>query len=138
MKKPKAKKCIDCKRRPARNRRSRCGPCLNKHWRAADPVRAAFNSLRASAKRRGKVFEITLEYFRGFCVKTEYLKGKGISAESYHVDRIDESLGYIEGNLQVLTNAANIKKYLEYDYRTREAKVIKTGNGQPRGDDMPF
>ena len=92
--------------------------------RAADPVRYSYVSLRNNAKRRGKVFTITLDYFKQFCYATDYLKGKGRTATSYTVDRIDESRGYVAGNLQVLTLTANVRKYLNYDWQTKEAQVI--------------
>jgi len=44
------------------------------------------------------------------------MAGKGITKTSFHVDRIDERRGYVPGNLQVLTNTENIKKYLQYSY----------------------
>lgn len=39
---------------------------------------------------------------------------KGIYRDSYHVDRKKEHLGYVPGNLQVLTNVENLNKYLAY------------------------
>jgi len=92
--------------------------------RAADPVRYSFVSLRNNAKRRGKVFTITLEDFKQFCYATDYLKGKGRTATSYTVDRIIEELGYIEGNLQCIQNADNVRKYLSYDWQTGAASVV--------------
>ena len=92
--------------------------------RAADPVRYSYVSLRNNAKRRGKVFTITLDYFKQFCYATDYLKGKGRTATSYTVDRIDESKGYEPGNIQVLPLVVNIKKYLNYDWQTGTATVV--------------
>lgn len=39
---------------------------------------------------------------------------KGITKTSYHLDRIAEDRGYVPGNLQVLTNSANVSKYLTW------------------------
>ena len=130
-------KCKTCKR-PALKNRKRCGPCANKHWRALDPVKACYNNLKAHAKKRGKQFTITLEDFREFCIKTPYMAGKGKTADSYHVDRIDEALGYVPGNLQVLTNRENFKKYLVYDYQTRTGIVRQTGRRAADGENLPF
>jgi hypothetical protein len=44
------------------------------------------------------------------------MAGKGINKTGLHIDRIREELGYIEGNLQILTNTENVKKYLSYQY----------------------
>ena len=79
----------------------------------------AINDLR-EAKRRGHPFTITFTYWLSFVQKTGYMAKKGIMKDSWHVDRIDESKGYVPGNLQVLTNSANVRKYLTYQYDERD------------------
>lgn len=106
-----------------------CNHCKNKRRRDADPVRTSYENLKFNATRRGKVFTITLAYFRRFCYRTDYIAGKGRTADSYTVDRIKEWLGYIPGNIQVKTNGDNVRKYLSYVWETKEAKVIVTGKG---------
>lgn len=101
-----------------------CSTCRSRRTRAADPIRYSFINLRTNAKRRGKVFTITLEYFKQFCYRTDYIAGKGRTADSYTVDRINESLGYEPGNIQVLPNADNVRKYLNYDWQTGAAQVV--------------
>lgn len=119
-----ALKCANCKRRERVKNRTLCDPCRNKKRREADPVRTSYENLKFNAKRRGKVFTITLAYFRRFCYRTDYIAGKGRTADSYTVDRIKEWLGYIPGNIQKMTNGDNVRKYLEYCWQTKEAKVI--------------
>lgn len=119
-----AKRCKTCRRRARAKGRAECNPCRNNRRRQADPVRTAYETLKYSAKLRGKVFTITLEYFRRFCKATDYIKGKGRSSTSYTVDRIREEIGYVPGNLQVLTNSDNVKKYFSYDWQTRTASVV--------------
>jgi hypothetical protein len=109
---------------------------MMKKWREANPVHAAYQTLKANAARRGKDFTISFSYFKWFCVKTQYIAGKGRSADSYHVDRIDEARGYVPGNLQVLTNAENVIKYLSYDWETKTGIVRKGGAGKEK--DLPF
>lgn len=115
-------KCVDCKRRERLKHRKRCGTCANKRWRV-DPIRASYNNLKSNAKRRKKVFTITLAYFTKFCYRTDYIAGKGRTADSYTVDRIIEELGYIPGNIQKLKNTDNVKKYLNYDWQHGVATV---------------
>jgi len=79
-------------------------------------MRSAYNNLKQNAKRRGKDFQITFDDFEVFCVKSNYIAGKGRGAESFHVDRINEDLGYTIDNLQVLTNSENVRKYLKYSH----------------------
>jgi hypothetical protein len=65
---------------------------------------------------------------------------KGIHRDSYHIDRVIEEEGYHEWNLQILPNAANVRKYLHYrwDEETRkmvyDVKLVK----QIEDDNNPF
>lgn len=126
--------CNICKRRKRLKHRTKCGVCANNHWRQSDPIRTSYNNLKFNAKRRKKIFTITLAYFRRFCYRTNYIAGKGRSADSYTVDRKIEELGYIPGNLQRLTKSENVKKYLSYDWKTGFASVVKIL--EPK--DLPF
>lgn len=104
-------KCIDCNTRPPAKGRRVCNNCKNHKYEAKYPIKVAYYRLKGHAKARGKVFTISLEYFQTFCVKVEYIAKRGKSSTCYHIDRKDETLGYIEGNLQILTNAENTRKY---------------------------
>lgn len=89
-------------------------------------MRACYNTLKYNAKRRGKQFDISFEYFMKFCIETNYISGKGKTKESYSIDRIDNNLGYIEGNLQILTLGDNTRKRvntLHYDWEQKQAYV---------------
>lgn len=109
-----------------------CDNCRIKQYKAKHPIKYAYQSLRVNAKHRGKVFTISFEYFKEFCIKTKILLGRGRNADSYHIDRIKEELGYVEGNLQVLTNTENLRKYREYDWHT------KTGHTSTRLNDNDY
>lgn len=114
----------DCRREAPRGR-SRCNRCRNREARERDPARYAYHRLKANAKRRGKLFDLTLEEFRRFATATDYLKAKGRRATCYHVDRIDERRGYTADNIQPLTNRANVRKYVTFAY----------GHGDPADPD---
>ncbi len=47
------------------------------------------------------------------------MAGRGITKNCLHVDRKDETKGYVPGNLQILTNSKNIQKYLTWDHGQR-------------------
>lgn len=79
-------------------------------WRFLHPLKAAFADLRNSARQRGKEFGLSLEYFAEIAVLNGYLEGKGNTRYALHVDRIDNSLGYIPGNIQIITCAENVIK----------------------------
>lgn len=122
--KKRIKKCSNCKRRQRAKNRTICECCRSRKRRAADPLKAAYGDLKSNAKRRGKPFTITFSYFKLFCHRTDYIKGKGRFADNYTVDRIIEELGYVPGNIQKMKNGDNVRKYLEYCWQTKEAKVI--------------
>lgn len=86
-------------------------------------MKAAFQTLRQNARRRGKEFTLTFEDFEAFCYAFDYIAGKGRKAKSYTVDRIDNEKGYTRDNIQMLTKSDNVKKYLSYDWQTRTAVV---------------
>lgn len=100
-----------------------CPTCLSRNRRNNNPVRYAFDTLRTNAKRRGKIFELSFEQFKQFAIKSKYCKKKGIYADNYHIDRIDETKGYIIDNIQLLTNSANVRKYLDYKWSDDEHKM---------------
>jgi len=83
-------------------------------WRRDNPVRYAYTNLKDNAKRRGKEFSISFEYFVNWCASYEYIQRKGKSKSGFTVDRIDNDLGYVEGNLQCISNEENVKKYCKF------------------------
>ena len=106
--------CIKCHQKESEKHRNTCCSCNYKQKKQSNPVRVAYTSLKCHAKERGKVFTLTLEQFTEFCVKSNYLNCKGIQKFSYHIDRVDETKGYEVGNLQLLTNTENIRKYIRF------------------------
>lgn len=134
--------CIDCKSKQAAKGRKICLNCKNIRYRNKYPIKAAYYSLKGHAKSRGKVFELTYEQFKHFCVETDYINKKGRTKNGYHVDRIDESKGYTIDNMQLLTNSENIRKYIEYVHTDEDRKKIfktRTVKNKPyEQDDCPF
>ena len=91
-------------------------------WRLKNPMKAAYQTMKYNATRRGVPFEISFEYFRRFAFKTRLLTKRGRTPESFCVDRIDNERGYIEGNLAVLTFSDNgYKGYLEREIYWEDA-----------------
>lgn len=110
----------------ARPKRKDCYSCNKKKWRKKYPMKAAFQTLRHNAKRRGKEFSLTFQQFKQFCYKTKYLAGRGRSSDSYSIDRIDNYKGYTIDNIRVITvaeNSSKRNKILHYDWQTRTAIV---------------
>lgn len=71
------------------------------------PVAYAFQTLKSNALRRGKEFTLTLEEFREFCKKTNYIDNKGKTKDSATIDRINPTKGYSLDNIQILTLSEN-------------------------------
>lgn len=101
---------------------------LVKAWKMAHPLEYAYQTLKDNARRRGKEFSLTLEQFKRFCRKTDYISGKGKTKTSYSIDRIENDKGYTLKNIQILPLGENSKKgckILQYDWRTQTATVTQ-------------
>lgn len=116
--------------------RTLCHTHRTQKRREADPIRYSYEARKHNAKRRGKPFTITLEYYREFCHAVNFIGLKrGRHGDSYTVNCIINELGYVPGNLQMLTNRDNVKKYFTYDWQSKvvyEVKRIETET------DLPF
>ena len=97
-------------RNDAATGRSYCHKCRSRQYKQRHPEAYFFNALRNNARRRGKEFTISLEYFRGFSDATKYLEYKGRNGFNLSIDRIDNSKGYVRGNIQVMTVSENSVK----------------------------
>lgn len=131
--KKKAKKKTDdiCSNKRCRNKahgRKYCSTCRSRQCRERDPIRYAFNNVKARADRDGIAFSLTLDQFKKFCYKTKYHLKKGRTIDGYNVDRIKEGRewenGYHEWNIQCLKKPDNVRKY--YDWKTNKALPCET------------
>lgn len=90
-------------------------------------MKAAYQTLRHNSTRRGKVFKLTFEQFQKFCYETKYLAGVGRNKDSFSIDRVDNTKGYLIENIRMITKSANSRKatkVLMYDWESRYARVI--------------
>lgn len=101
--------CKECLLKPAAKQKTRCHCCI-KRQQNQDVIKASYYNLRGNAKRRNKEFDLTLEQFREFCIRTEYHLGKGKTKTSYSIDRIDDNKGYTLDNIRILTLSENTQK----------------------------
>lgn len=90
--------------------RTRCSSCASRRYRAANPLKATFNTLRFNARRRGKPFTLSFMEFLFFVNQTEYLRLKGRSALSLSIDRSDNDRGYTFDNIRAITVSENASK----------------------------
>lgn len=110
-----------------------CGHHHKALWRQKNPEKAAYDNLRASARKRHKAFSITFEDFMAVIGPTRYVDDKGRTRYSLHVDRINTELGYIRGNLRVCTCEENVRK--ENEERRQRFVDAKISNYTVEDDD---
>lgn len=94
----------------ARPGRYYCGTCANKVYRANNPIKVAYITLRQHARARNVKFSLTFQGFKETIDGTAYLINSGPGNNQLQIDRIIPELGYTDGNCQVLTGAQNKRK----------------------------
>lgn len=104
-----------CKNLPNARKRGLCHKHYHIHRRIVDPVYDRFFNFRGNAKKRCKVFTITLAEFRDFCNRTGYIIKKGMRGRNCTIDRLDNRYGYHIWNIGIKSNEANIRKYHDVD-----------------------
>jgi hypothetical protein len=115
-----------------------CGGCRSRKSRLADPVRYAFNNVKGRAARDGIPFTITLEDFRKWCVRVNYIGLKGKTLTGYNIDRRYEDIGYHIDNIACIKKLPNIKKYFFYCWRSKSAKWVEIKQEAEAVEDLPF
>lgn len=122
--------------------RGLCHAHAKREYAQRNPLRYCYNSLKQNAKRRGKEFTLSFDEFAAFAVKTDYINKRGKNSESYTIDRIDPTKGYSADNIQVLTNAQNVRKYARIDahWDGRQMSFFTSVTTVATGptDDCPF
>jgi hypothetical protein len=91
-----------------------CHSCKKRKFRMKSPLKYAYQVLKNNAKRRGKSFTLTFAVFVRFSEKNDYMNKKGTKAKSLQIDRIDETKGYADDNIQAITLRENIFKYKRF------------------------
>lgn len=96
----------------ARTQSIACSHCKMTRWRINHPAQAAFATIRDRAKKKRIEFALTFEQFLSFLTTQGegYLDGRGRCVGCLHLDRIDATKGYTEGNLQILSAQENSRK----------------------------
>jgi DNA-binding CsgD family transcriptional regulator len=131
-----------------------CSQHNNKKWCRQNPVDYYCSMMTAQAKRRaaqkGMEFSLTPKYVKSIVTKNcpvfgtpfhwEYGHGLGYNGSSPSLDRIDNSKGYVEGNVAIISRRANsiksdatseeIAKILAY--MRKPPKPPSSRNARPR------
>jgi hypothetical protein len=103
----------DCKNETSKGRRY-CNTCRSRKYRERYPLKAMYDALKMNAKRRRKEFTLTFIQFKNFCAQTDYQNKKGRKADSFTIDREDNSKGYSFENIRAITLSENVKRNTEF------------------------
>jgi hypothetical protein len=105
-----------------------CGTCKNRLYRQRNPLRASYIVHKSNAKYREISCTLTLEDWKEFCDRTNYLNLRGKEVGCFVIDRIRHWEGYHKNNIQILSVQANAaksvrekrEKFLHYRFQTKE------------------
>lgn len=106
--------CRDCNNKNSREHYRKNNEYI-KEYRKSKLNEATLSGIKKRAKQKGLDFDLELEDILGttcpvFGVELKRGSRKGPSDFAPSVDRIDNSKGYVKGNVQVLSNLANKMK----------------------------
>lgn len=117
---------------------NKCFSCIKCSHKPSEQLMInQYNRIKRSAENRGLEFDVSIEYLWNLFIKqnrTCSITGdifKTIREAS--LDRIDSSIGYIEGNVQWVTYRANVSKHTMTMSELYEfcLKVVNHANQQP-------
>ena len=109
-----------CRKKAAPKKGGKCHCCYLRLARARNPVWAQWRRLKDKAARRRINFCLPLWYFEIFVSRSEYLTRVGNTAGNLTVDRKNNLLGYVIGNIQPMTRHENCVKQAKQDQRRME------------------
>jgi hypothetical protein len=87
-----------------------CAKCRKIAYKQRHPERYAFYVLKNNARRRGKPFTLTMDDFKSLVETSGYMSGRGRAGDCLSIDRIDSSMGYVPGNVRVISVSENSRK----------------------------
>lgn len=89
--------------------------------RRRDPLRYMLIQARSRAKRLGREFNLPLDYFKEcplYCpvsgTRLTYINNKRIKPDSASLDRVDNTKGYVIGNVRIVSLSVNASKSNTY------------------------
>lgn len=106
-------KCIvkHCRNVSCKKKGNLCHKHYQQKWRQNNPKQSAYRALKDHALHRRLEFDISFDYFCGLADGFDYFdrmcEQRGDVAS---IDRVDASLGYVRGNLQVISISENTIK----------------------------
>lgn len=90
------------------------GELCHRHYKIRmkkrDPVYVRYNEFKSNAKKRSIEFSVTIQQFRNFCIKNNYIIKKYNRGKNMTIDRRCNVHGYHIWNMQILTMLQNQRK----------------------------
>lgn len=108
-----------CRNRKAAGKKF-CATCRSRAY--LSPLKRKWLNLKISAKRKGREFGLSWEFFTDLAVATGYVDLAGRGSGDLHIDRIDPLRGYVPENVRVVTAHVNCRK--AYVDRLKHAGVV--------------
>lgn len=121
-----------CKTKYCRHRgKGYCNTCLSRRKRERNPIRYAYDTLRANCyRRKGREwFYLTFEEFKQYAIETDYISKKGVTKKSWSIDCKDQTMGYFIGNIRTVPATVNNKKRrmsLTYEWIPEVGRMVAT------------
>lgn len=131
----KTKRCTGSPQRPrcrnqARPQRTKCNTCRCHLY--DDRIRRLYRNLKAHAKARRKPFTLTFDHFAEVATESGYAdKTADIGANGLTINRKKPWLGYEDGNIEILTNAENVRQ------RYVDEKIARYHQQEPPDEELP-
>jgi hypothetical protein len=73
-----------------RHGRSHCHSCIERQKQDSDPIKYVYETWQGNCKRRKKVNTVTLEEFKSFVEKYDYMRKRGRGAKKFTISRKKE------------------------------------------------
>lgn len=90
--------------------RKKCSTCRCKETRYNNELRYVYLTTLHNAKRRNIPFLMSIEDFKILCEVTGYLHKRGIGAEDATLEREENDIGYVMGNVSVIPKSENSRR----------------------------
>lgn len=99
-----------CRKKTTHNKRI-CPRCNKRKQKENNPIKLQYWNKKYNAKKKGKQFNLSYEYFEKMAIESGYDKNSGSkSSNALTIDRIDNTKGYEEGNVRIITRLENTYK----------------------------
>lgn len=105
------KNCIDCRffKRYRRFPVPRSLPTPRNQFKGVSPlIRRKYSMIKASARKRGLFFDLSMQLLSGLMSKPCYYCG--VKEYQFSVDRFDNTVGYVDGNVVACCRRCNSRK----------------------------